>query len=425
MKSIKFALLATSLLTLAACDSKPIHGNPLGYDKNTVSFMLNYNRTSVDTESGNTIITENLLYEQKEIVLNELIEAPEQDPIRINYEFRGWFKEKTCENEWNFEVDKPTHNLFLYAKWGKTAEEEYVEPDYVYPERIITESNIELTGILNMPIVGGSVKLSTGAIKRLRSSNSDVKFALNYGRKQGVSISSAVFDETLMKITVNVSSGESFEVTVVDNSAALNIQNENATFETKASNYEEADKEFENYHIVLAGSSSMEYWTESKNDLDPIVTTNHGIGGTTVEQWTDKLNERLVYPYSPKAVVYYVGVNNIINSGNNGQTTGNKIVTLMNSTHEHLPNTRIFFVLINKLPGFADKQPEFDVCNSIVEDYCSTREWISCIDAGTILLKPNGLPNAAYFRTDGLHMSQYGYVLWGNEVRKELINWLG
>ena len=39
------------------------------------------------------------------------------DPAKSGYLFGGWFKEETCENEWDFETDTITEDLTLYAKW--------------------------------------------------------------------------------------------------------------------------------------------------------------------------------------------------------------------------------------------------------------------------------------------------------------------
>ena len=39
-------------------------------------------------------------------------------PTAENYYFRGWFKESTCENIWDFASDIVTANITLYAKWS-------------------------------------------------------------------------------------------------------------------------------------------------------------------------------------------------------------------------------------------------------------------------------------------------------------------
>lgn len=44
------------------------------------------------------------------------ITTPE-DPINEDNYFKGWYKEKSCINAWNFENDIVTQNTILYAKW--------------------------------------------------------------------------------------------------------------------------------------------------------------------------------------------------------------------------------------------------------------------------------------------------------------------
>lgn len=426
MKKFKKLLYLACLFSLTSCSgSSPGQTRPLGYDKNTASFMLNYRDNNNGMPTGGNVDSINFLYEQKEIKLGEKITAPEIDPLRINYEFQGWYKESDCLHAWDFDSMIANNNLFLYAKWGQTKEEEYEEPEYHYPETIISDANFRLTGILSKEITNNQVKLATGAILRLKNSPSDVKFALNYERKESVSITEATFNQSTMMIHVATSSGETFDVQVIDNSPELSMATISSTYEQKAKNYENAGGEYTNYHIMLAGSSSMEFWQTSKEDLKPIVSYNHGIGGTTVEHWTDKLFERLVLPYAPKCVVYYVGVNNIINGNDDGTSCGNKVKALMDKTHQYLPNTKVFYVLINQLPGYSNKTQDFNVNNEMIINYCSDKSWADVIDAGAPLLKDNGLPNAAYFRTDGLHMSLYGYTLWGYEIRKAIIDWLG
>ena len=395
-----------------------------GDNKDYALFMLNYPRVISDASSGLDERVENLLYLREEITVNELISKPEVDPTREGYEFQGWFKEQSCDNEWDFQNDKPESSVFLYAKWGNSQDEEFVEPDYVYPERIITDMNYKVTGILNKGLEDGEVNLTAGAINRLKKHKEDVSFAINYERKADVNLTVATFNTETNMIHLEVSSGETFDIKVNDITATLSIANENSGFETKTKNYEAKGEDIENYHIALAGSSSMENWSTSTEDMAPIVSFNHGIGGTTVEQWTNKLFERLVLPYSPKAVVYYVGVNNIINAGQKGPETAEKLEALFNKTHEYLPNTKIFYVLINKLPGYPHLQEEFDIANNSAIDYAKTHDYLTCIDAGVGLLKPNGEPHYGYFCTDGLHMSKFGYVIWGAAVKKAIIDWL-
>ena len=165
-----------------------------------------------------------------------------------------------------------------------------------------------------MPVSSSVVGLASASIARLVKDKLDVTSCLNYKIKSGVTLT-ASYNESTNVITyqaVKDSENVNGTITVMNVSGSLVVPN--STYETKAKNYENKADQIEDHRIMLAGSSSMENWSTSTEDLLPLKTYNHGIGGTTVDQWKDKLNQRLVYPFSPKMVVYYVGVNNIINT---------------------------------------------------------------------------------------------------------------
>ena len=77
---------------------------------------------------------------------------------------------------------------------------------------------------------------------------------------------------------------------------------------------------------------------------------------------------------------------------------------------------------MNLIPGYTGY---FDIINtvnaSVMEYYKSNTDWLTLINPGTALLKENGQPNAAYFRTDGLHLSNYGYLVWGTIVKESIL----
>lgn len=201
---------------------------------------------------------------------------------------------------------------------------------------------------------------------------------------------------------------------------AARFRLDNSVYEDKARKYEAMEAPTPGC-VLLAGSSSMENWSTSAADMSPVTSFNVGIGGTTAEQWTECLTERLVFPYSPRAVVFYVGINNVINAGCSGRETGDAVVELLAKVHERMPDADVYYVLMNLVPGYMKYKDAIGEGNSIVTDYAKDNTWLTLIDAGSNLLKENGMPNSAYFLTDGLHMSLCGYTIWGREVRDAVI----
>ena len=51
----------------------------------------------------------------------EYLTRPE-DPVKEGWSFIGWFTDRACTNEWDFDSDTLTGDLTLYAGWEKKPE---------------------------------------------------------------------------------------------------------------------------------------------------------------------------------------------------------------------------------------------------------------------------------------------------------------
>ena len=387
----------------------------------TVYFYNNYLREEFTLSSGLTGKGNNLLYKTVTRNGEGPIEKP-IDPTRRNYEFQGWFKETDCVNEWNFTTDIVMRDVRLFAKWGVAAAEEITEPPYTPPSTVLDNSastDYVINSIMNFKIENDQIKVSKAALLKLEKEKTNVLPLMEYKVKSGKTITATYADS---KITVTCN-GVVKNITVKDDSVNLTVSN--TTYENKAKNYENKAEEEDIHHVMLAGSSSIEFWSSSKEDLAPIVSYNHGIGGTTIEEWDTCLNQRLVFPYKPKMVVYYVGINNVINSKQDAGTIWNHLHNFMEHTHAAMPDTKVQYIMMNLIPGYPTYFNTINSVNAnIVEYQKSNASWLTLINPGTALLKENGEPNAAYFRTDGLHLSYYGYVVWGGIIKQSILEGL-
>lgn len=74
-------------------------------------------------DTNNIFITFNNMNGDVDIILpelkNTLVDKP-VDPVRVGYDFGGWFKEADCVNQWNFATDLIVLDTTLYAKWTQT-----------------------------------------------------------------------------------------------------------------------------------------------------------------------------------------------------------------------------------------------------------------------------------------------------------------
>ncbi|MCI2069096.1 MAG: InlB B-repeat-containing protein [Bacilli bacterium] len=399
--------------------------------KQSAVFLYNYKKINFAL-SDYPALTNDMKYLEETLSLPCKVSEP-VEPTRANYEFKGWFLDAEGTKSWDFASQETTSSLFFYASWAVKGEDSYVEPAYT-PKVSIDDtltSLLRVDQVLNSPVNSGGVNLTSGGIKRLEAKKDDCRFALQTTKKTGTELTEATYDVSKKIISLKATNGtseETYSINVTDVSSSYVMSS--GTYEAKAADYEESGAETENYHIMLAGSSSIEFWANSTSDLAPIVSYNHGIGGTTIQDWQDKLNERLVFPYMPKAVVYYVGVNDLVNSKLTNDVIIQNAKTLIQQTHTRLPETHIFYVLINLLPGYyLDYSSRIKAIDEEISNFIAPLDYVETIDAGKALLKENAagemVADAAYFRLDNLHMSEYGYVLWANEIKKALKNWLG
>lgn len=420
MKRIKlFPLALVSVLGVSVLTGVGIKSIAADAESCYVDFFNNYKRQDFTLSSGFVGTGNSLLYTTVTVTKGSLVSKP-QDPERKNYDFKGWFKEATHENEWDFSTMTVEGNTRLYAYWELSEGGEIVEPPYTPPSTVLPESSsvdYEIYSVMYSVPSAGVVDLTTAAIAKLENSKDNVLPYIEYKVKASKTIT-ATYDAG--EITI-ICGGDVETLTVNDVTAAKAVP---ATYESKAVNYEKKALEEENYHVMLAGSSSIEFWETSKEDLDPIVSYNHGIGGTTIEQWDTCLNQRLVYPAKPKMVVYYVGINNVINSNETAPVISQRLKDFFDHTHEALPNTKIVYILMNLLPGFKNKTNIINTVNQAIRDYQVGKSWLLLTNPGEALLKASGEPSAAYFRTDGLHLSYYGYVLWGSVIKRSILEGL-
>ena len=416
----KIALIVTAGLTVSIATALLVNANIAKVkadEANTcyVDFFDNYLREDFTLSNGFTGKGNNLLYLRTTVEKGSLVSRPD-DPTRKNYDFLGWYLETDGVTEWNFATDKVNNDTRLYAKWGYSTEQEDPEPSYTPPSTVLDESapvDYELDSVMYFKVVDDKVELSAAAIAKLDANRDNVLPFMEYRVKNSKTIT-ATYDGTNIVIVCNGNT-RTIEVKVG------NYMLSKSDYENKAKKYEAKALEEESYHVMLAGSSSIEFWTTSTEDLMPIVSYNHGIGGTTIEEWDEKLNQRLVFPYKPKMVVYYVGINNVINSKESASTIWTRLEAFFNHTHEALPDTKVQYIMMNLIPGYPSYFDTINTVNANVEAYQANNPWLILINPGTALLKENGQPNAAYFRTDGLHLSLYGYVVWGGIINKSIL----
>lgn len=279
---------------------------------------------------------------------------------------------------------------------------------------------------MNAPVTDGAVNLTAAGLKILQDNHNDVREFLNYSRKSTANVTSATYSAGV--ITVNYTYGGNHAVYITVNDASANHVLSNGTYETKAQNIEN-NLSADPYGIILAGSSSIENWSSSASDMSPATTYNVGIGGTRIADWADNLAERLIYPYNPRGVVLYVGINDIKYAAEHGGdlstvavAAAGEMTAFLSEMHERLPDATVYYLLVNQIPlAYSNGQGnnyvnQINDFNSRISSYAAGKAWLKIIDADADMVSQGGTAVSSYF-TDGIHMTSAGYAIWVNRVK--------
>lgn len=184
--------------------------------------------------------------------------------------------------------------------------------------------------------------------------------------------------------------------------------------------------------ILLAGSSSLDFWTNAGEMLcpnDPTNVLNMGIAGSMLTEWMNWYS-RLIAPYNPSAIILYAGGNDI-NKGMDGDLNARNTIQLLKWLRMRLPNTPVYYVSIITAPRYymMSSQEQMFLSNQMMKEYCEKMDDLYYIDIYSRIMLPDdtefGKPNEAYFKINelgepDLHPSALGYSIWQEELCKAL-----
>ena len=172
--------------------------------------------------------------------------------------------------------------------------------------------------------------------------------------------------------------------------------------------------------ILLAGSSSVDYWLDASHAFSPYGVINTAIEGSTVMNWLFWC-PRLITQYKPCAVVLYAGSNDLGNGELvSGEENARNTIRLLDKISRSLKNTPVFYVSINPCWFRKGAWEKTSVSNQLVQNYCASKKHLYYIDIATTFMDSNGTPNPDFFESDQLHPNERGYAIWEQLVAKRV-----
>ena len=168
--------------------------------------------------------------------------------------------------------------------------------------------------------------------------------------------------------------------------------------------------------VLFVGDSFFNpdnWWTNFYNEYSGKKAYTVGISSTTTEDW-QIMSERLVYPYSPKAVVIHCGTNDIFDDGNGADQVAERLKTLFETYHERMPETKVYWFSIEPRVGKSFTSPK--AVNDAIKSYATDKDWLVYIDSASWCFEADGTTVKSSFFKDGIHPQDASYELYRNAL---------
>lgn len=161
---------------------------------------------------------------------------------------------------------------------------------------------------------------------------------------------------------------------------------------------------------LFYGSSSFRLWENLASDLAPYPVANVAFGGSTLEACV-YFFERLVLPCRPRSLVFYAGDNDIGDGVYHSDIMG-YFESLLAKRARYLSHIPFTFVSVKPSPARHNQLHRIRLLNAYVRDRLEALPGTFYLDVHSRMYTPEGMPDAALYGEDGLHMSPRGYALW-------------
>lgn len=169
--------------------------------------------------------------------------------------------------------------------------------------------------------------------------------------------------------------------------------------------------------ILFVGSSSIVLW-QSASAFPGYPIVNRGFGGSHT---SDVLHyfDQVVAPYKPSLIVFYCGDNDIA-AGKTPEQVLADFDKFRELVDKHCGPTPVIYLPIKPSTSRWDKWPQMSEVNAVIKKQASEDDLLVYANTAEVLLGPDGTPDPALLRDDGLHLNQAGYDKW-NAVLKPLL----
>ena len=164
--------------------------------------------------------------------------------------------------------------------------------------------------------------------------------------------------------------------------------------------------------IVFIGNSITELGGNWGQRFNNPKVKNRGIAGDVTAGVINRLAE--IYYYKPKKVFIKIGINDLFHNELTPEYVANNIKSIADKIHLESPETKIYVQTILPTANNNPSKERISATNAILKSFTPTN-YFQIIDLHSVFADANDLMVPSY-TTDGLHLTESGYVVWQNYI---------
>ena len=172
--------------------------------------------------------------------------------------------------------------------------------------------------------------------------------------------------------------------------------------------------------ILFVGSSSVRFWETLEQDMAPLPVFRRGFGGARLSDLVHHA-DRIILPYSPRAIVIHAGGNELNEVPGNDRVTPEEaaqdFVELIDTLRDRWPTLPLYYLALRPAASVGGR----DALMALIEAECASRAGLEFLDASDVLTLPDGSADPALIRWDQIHLNAEGYARWAPPVRARLM----
>jgi hypothetical protein len=162
--------------------------------------------------------------------------------------------------------------------------------------------------------------------------------------------------------------------------------------------------------IIVVGGRRVTLWQDLDGFLTPRPVLMRGLGDATVEDITHNYS-RLIGYYRPDTLVLLPSNSEFhIRDNKSADDLVKAIQELFAVDEAHGITRRIYVFTPVKTPLHPGDDTTIDRATSLLQAWSATLEKVTILDTNAILANGDGRPKPDYFRSDGINLSDLGYL---------------